>query len=259
MDNKGYDYHVAIITVSEKEDIGLKANYKDLQELRFEDDEQVYYTTGFMHNGSRCRVVMARQNEMGMTAGAVLSMKLISRFRPRYLIMAGVAAGVAKPDIAEQIYGDVVVGSMIWNYSMGKIVAQNDSDIHIDAMGFIPDPVSIDLDETLVPFINNAISSDRNECHVLLAPIACGTHILVNKEIVEQQIYSQYSSTAAVDMESYAVAYAAKNAPDPRPKAVVIKSVCDFGDEHRDDKYQLFAAHTSAEFAKLLYEEFLPF
>lgn len=57
-----------------------------------------------------------------MTAACALSAKLIHHFRPQYLIMVGIAAGVALSDMEEQIYGDVIVADMIWNYSDGKFV-----------------------------------------------------------------------------------------------------------------------------------------
>ena len=59
-------------------------------------------------------------------------------------------------------------------------------------------------------------------------------------------------------MEAYAVVYAVENAILPKPTAFVIKSVCDYADSQKSDQYQKFAAFTSAEFGKLLYEKFLP-
>ena len=50
---------------------------------------------------------------------------------------------------------------------------------------------------------------------------------------------------------------AVKSAPAPKPKGLVIKSVCDYANEEKSDQYQKFAAYTSAQFAKLLYEKFL--
>ena len=58
-------------------------------------------------------------------------------------------------------------------------------------------------------------------------------------------------------MESYAVMYAVKEAPAPKPNGLVIKSVCDYANEEKSDLYQKFAAFNSAQFAKLLYENFL--
>jgi nucleoside phosphorylase len=60
-------------------------------------------------------------------------------------------------------------------------------------------------------------------------------------------------------MESYSVFYAAQNSTDPKPKAIVIKSICDFADSEKSDKYQKFAAYTSSQFAKYLYEKHLPY
>lgn len=105
---------------------------------------------------------------------------------------------------------------------------------------------------------------DKYNYHVALititeiGPMACGATVVANWEIVEKQIHTQYGDTAALDMESYAVMYAAKEAPLPKPKALVIKSVCDYANDEKSDQYQKFAAFTSAQFAKLLYEKYLP-
>ena len=101
------------------------------------------------------------------------------------------------------------------------------------------------------------MESPENECHVHIGPMACGSTVVATSEVVEKQIHSQYSNTAALDMESYAVMYAVREAPAPKPRGLVIKSVCDYANEEKSDQYQRFAAFTSAQFAKLLYEEFL--
>ena len=114
-----YNYAAALITVTDTETTVLRHIYENWKELRFDKDNQTYYEATFVRNGKSYKVVTAQQNEMGMTAGAVLSMKLIEHFRPRYLIMPGIAAGVALEHVEEQIYGDVVAADVIWNYSAG--------------------------------------------------------------------------------------------------------------------------------------------
>lgn len=49
-------------------------------------------------------------------------------------------------------------------------------------------------------------------------------------------------------MESYGIFYSAHNATNPKPTPIVIKSICDFGDKHKADNYQIYAAYTSACF-----------
>ena len=252
-----FDYSAALITVTETETAAIKQLY-NWQPLNIECDEQAYYCAGFERDNKHYRVVYARQNEMGMTAGAVLSMKLIQHFRPRYLIMVGIAAGVARADIEDQIYGDVIAADVIWNYSAGKFVSPDDARIKFGEVGFIPRPTVIEMQPELRGYIELAAASDENQCHVYIGPMACGSSVVANNEILDKQIRSQNESTAGLDMESYAVAYAARNATQPKPASLIIKRVCDYADSAKSDQYQKFAAYTSCEFAKLLYEKFLP-
>ena len=106
--------------------------------------------------------------------------------------------------------------------------------------------------------VARAMKSSENECHIHIGPMACGSTVVANTEVVEKQIHSQYSNTAALDMESYAVMYATKAARAPKPHGLVIKGVCDYANEEKSDQFQKFAAFTSAQFTKLLYEKFLP-
>ena len=103
-----------------------------------------------------------------------------------------------------------------------------------------------------------AAASPENQCHVHIGPMACGTSVVANRDVLEKQVRSQLQGTVALDMESYAVAYAAEHAVEPRPVPLIIKSVCDYADAQKSDQYQKFAAFTSCEYAKLLYEKFLP-
>jgi nucleoside phosphorylase len=195
---------------------------------------------------------------MGMTAAAVTAMKVIHRFRPRYLIMVGIAAGVVKEELEDQMYGDVVVPDVIWNYSSGKFVSMDKAEIKYGDMGFLPRSTAVCIPEELLPILRTAAASPNNPCHVYIGPMACGSTVVANRQLLEKQIYTQYHNTAGLDMESYAVVYAANNADDPKPLPIIAKSVCDFADSEKSDDYQNFAAYSSCEFAKFLYEEILP-
>ena len=94
MDNtKKYDYYVAIITVTATEEAGLRHMYNDWKPLFLEGDDQKYYETTFDRGGKTFKIVTARQSEMGMTAAGVLTMKMISLFKPKhYAIVLCVAA-----------------------------------------------------------------------------------------------------------------------------------------------------------------------
>lgn len=249
-----YQTFAALIYVTDTEEEAVRRMY-DWQEVRQEGDEQVYYWADHEKSGSK--IVAARQDEMGMTAAATLTMKLIQHFRPKYVIMPGIAAGTMEESNEAQMYGDVMLADMVWNYSNGKYVPKDRASIVFGEVGFLPRPTVVKMDETLLPYFDRAIRSPNNETHVHIGAMASGSAVVANKTILEKQINSQFSSTKGLEMEGYGVAYAAKHATQPQPKAIIAKSVCDFADSRKSDVYQRFAAYTSCEFVKLMLEEIL--
>lgn len=253
-----YDYEVALITATKMETAAVMQMYDSWKELDCDNDVQAYYEAEFLHDGRSCKIVTTQQNAMGMTAAATLSMKMIGHFRPRYLIGVGITAGVALKDVEEQIYGDVVVADEIWDYATGKFVSPEESEIRYGNVGFLPRPAVIRMQPEIRKIVEQAAKSGENQCHVFIGAMATGSAVVANREILDKQIYSQFRHTVGLDMEAYGIAYAAENATAPRPVPLIIKSVSDFADNTKSDQYQKFAAFTSAEFARLLYEKFLP-
>ena len=129
----------------------------DWKPVTFSDDTQTYYSASIEKNGSSHKIVYARQSEMGMTVAVTLTMKLIEHFRPQFMIMVGIAAGIARSDMAEQIYGDVVVADMIWNYTSGKFVNPERTDIRFGNVGFISRPAVVKTDAELLEYVRKAV------------------------------------------------------------------------------------------------------
>ncbi|MGA8792740.1 MAG: hypothetical protein WB498_07425, partial [Candidatus Binatus sp.] len=83
-----------------------------------------------------------------------------------------------------------------------------------------------------------------------LGPIASGASVVQSQPLV-RQIESHNRKVIGVEMETYGVFLAARLCRKPRPVAMSFKSVADFADLSKSDKYQDYAAFTSANF---LYE-----
>ena len=252
-----YKTDVALLSVTTAE-FQAVLHFHDWRARTFPGDDQIYDTAVFERDGRQRTLVHAKIGEMGMTAAAATAMKVIFTFRPRYLIMVGIAAGVVKEELEDQRYGDVVVADVVWNYSMGKFVSPDKAEIRYGNLGFLPRSTAAAIPEDILPYLRAAAASPENPCHVYIGPMACGSTVVANRELLDKQIYSQYRQTAGLDMESYAVVYAANHASDPKPVPIITKSVCDFADSGKSDDYQRFAAYSSCEFAKFLYEKILP-
>ena len=254
---KKFETDVALLTVTTTE-FNAVLHFHSWKAKTFPGDDQIYDVATFLRDGKEYSLVHAKISEMGMTAAAATATKLIYTFRPRYVIMVGIAAGIAKSEMEDQMYGDVIVPDVVWNYSAGKFVNPDKAKITYGNLGFLPRSTSESIPEEIVPSLQAAINSPDNPCHAYMGPMACGSTVVASKELLEKQVYSQYNHTAGLDMESYAVVYAANHASDPKPTPIIAKSVCDFADSRKSDEYQRFAAYSSCEFAKFLYEKILP-
>ncbi len=255
MDNE-YGCTAFFITAVVIETESIKKLYNSWKRVRIPGDSQEYYESSFEKDGKSYRIVTAQQSVMGMTAASVLTMKAVQEFNPKYIIMSGIAAGTG--DDAKQMYGDVIIPDVMWDYSTGKFVGPNETEIRFGDIGFLPRPRSVYTDPEILEIVKATVGREDNEFHVHIGPLACGSSVVANRSVVEKQILSLFPHTVGLDMESYSVAFTAQNCKTPHPKAIVIKSICDFADSEKSDQYQKFAAYTSSRYAKYLLENHLP-
>lgn len=249
-----YNYDVAFVTALPKELEKVKAIDANWSLLNLKSDSTQYYV-GFILNGKiKITLVAAHTPQMGSCASASLSMKMIHQFRPRYIIMTGIAAGIK----GTGNFGDILVADQVWDGASGKI-KQPQSAIKT----FLPDPKYKILDEDLKDKIL-AIQTRRLYLDMIktewlatkpdaslnlhIGPLATMPAVIESVEQIEE-LKKQSRKVIGLEMEAYGVFYSAAHCSKPKPKAICIKSICDFADEEKSDDYQDYAAYTSAQFA----------
>ena len=254
---------IVIMTAVQNEYDAVKKVFAGWEEVKEKGDLTHYsYTTIItVHQKKNLKIVLVKQDEMGMTAAATLTSKIILKFNPDYIIMCGIAACLN----SEHNYGDIIIPYEVWNYSSGKIVNAGDGKKYI----LQQDPKYIQIDSKLKSNIDNdygtilykikkewnqTISHDLNIIH---GPMACGTSVVADEEYINENILKHARKTVGLDMESYGMFYACKFF-NMKTKALCIKSVSDFANKDKGDDYQKYASYTSACFAKYLIEEILP-
>ena len=155
-----YKTDVALMSVTNTK-FAAVTYFHDWKALVIPGDDQIYDTASFERDGVKHSLVHAKLGEMGMTAAAATAMKVIYEFRPRYLIMVGIAAGVALEQVERQMYGDVVVPDIVWNYSAGtNILVRENSDYVIVIQYTSSDSKEISDDDK--PTVINAIVNYDN-------------------------------------------------------------------------------------------------
>lgn len=248
-----YDYDLGIVvalsTIEMDSLLRIEANWSKVE---LPDDSTVYHQGIFENGQKRLRIVAASAPQMGMIASSVLSTKLISRFRPRFIAIIGIAAGFR----GVGNYGDILIADQTWDYGNGKISTEEDGQ-----PVFLPDPKNIALDAKLkerfleaqrerkyLESIKNGWPGPKPECElkIIVGPFASGSFV-ANHVTVLELIQSHSRKLIGIDMEAYGVFFAANNCCEPRPTPISIKSVADFGANKNND-YQHYAAYTSAQY-----------
>jgi len=254
-----YRTFAAIVYVTDIEKQAVMRMF-DWHELVVDGDTQEYMEAIIQKEGKALRIVSAQQDEMGMTASATLTTKMIDLFTPEYMIMPGIAAGTGYIiETDNQEYGDVLMATSVWNFSNGKYVSPNEAEIVFGEVGFNPRPTVVEISGDYLDIIRDYAKSQENQYLTHFGPMASGTAVVANKSILQKQVMTRFEDTEGVEMEGYGVAYAATHAIEPRPHVIIAKSVCDFADERKNDNYQKFAAYTSCGLVKDLLEKVLPY
>jgi len=210
-------------------------------------DEVGYYYEGQCpsEHGSHT-VVAAAAPRMGMVATAILASKMILKFRPRLLIMAGICAGVK----GVTRIGDLLLADPAWDWQMGK---------YRDGVFFVaPDQIDV---PTAVRERFVQLAEDKKYWVGLwdsfrglkpetppsakVGPVTSGSAVLADSRILEE-VKEQHRQLVGVEMELYGMYAAVRDSAPPSPIAFGMKSVCDFADGRKSDQYQEYAAHVSA-------------
>lgn len=243
-----YDYDIAVIcALASPELFEVKRLPFEWSSLDILGDSTSYYT------GTYCgkRLVCASAYEMGMSAAAILSTKMIMKFRPKYLIMTGIAGGTDKEKLN---FGDVMVADPCFDYGSGKRVQIDGKSV------FKPDYRQIRLDDSVVKIIQHLSSQSKvlydisssceyekpnNTLQVRIGPFGSGAAVLTDSTIIDE-VTEHNRKFLGFDMEAYGVMLAGYISSTPKTVPIVIKSVSDFGDG-KDDRYQKYASYTSAK------------
>lgn len=252
-DGRTYGYDVAVVCALDTVELAAMRNLPcGWQPLRLPHDETRYWN-GVIHSGKRTySIVVGAAPRMGMPSSAVLSAKMIASFRPRILAMTGICAG----RFGKVNLGDVIVANPSWDWGSGKLDSVDDkprfrpSPHHINVdIDLINELKEIADDVGLMARIKQEASGKKppTELKAHFGPLASGAAVVADANVFES-LLDHNRDLLGIEMEAYGLACAAEGCGKPRPKAIMMKSVCDFADKDKADDFQEYAAETSARF-----------
>ncbi len=226
-------------------------------EFKHKNDHVQFYTATVECNGTKRIVYAASALNMGMVSSTILATKMIEYFRPRFVAMTGIAAGISsKANLC-----DVVSPDVVWNWGSGKWTIRDDAD------KFLPDPYQHRTDFKMINLMKqfSTTSLFKNipqswpgdkvdtELSLHVGPIATGSCVVANKN-VRDNIIAQHRSMIGLDMEIFAIYESVFQSSEPKPTALSFKSVVDFADASKNDSVQKYASFVSSSCLKLFFE-----
>lgn len=264
--HRSYDYDIAVICALKEERDAVKKFLIDVQVVKIDYDDDIYYVGYFIKNDKKIRVVISYANQMGMVAATSLTTKMINNFAPKYMVMTGITGGT-KPD--KMNFGDVIVALRSWDYRAGKDIRREEQAKHLNTIN------AIDIDTGMISYCRclaedantlNAIKESFTEgdkpeedLQLLLGPVVSGASVVTDPQIVQDVLDNQHREVLGIEMEIYGMYYASSWALKPHPRIIAVKGVSDFADSDKGDKYHAYASYTSAKVFEILAKNYFEF
>jgi nucleoside phosphorylase len=227
--------------------LGDRSEWQEVE--RTTDDAHIYYRASWTTKcGTNISVIASSALQMGMSSAAILATKMILRFRPRLMIMPGIAAG---SDPVKQGFGDIVFADQTFEYTSGKIAGAI----------FKPDPRPLPVQQQLVELAKSWENSPKllaqtlefwpanrpnNALAMHIGTVGSGAAVVENREIV-MQLQNSFRKLVGVDMEAHGVHRACEDTLQTPVHFACTKAISDFA-ESKSDTWRPYAAHTSANF-----------
>lgn len=240
-----YETDICIVTALSLELAEVRQIKWNWDKAEVLDGVGFFYRGSFSSGGRAFSVIAASAPRMGMVAAAVLSMKLITKFRPRLFVMVGICAGLEQ----NCGIGDVLLADPTWDWQMGKYTET--------VFQIAPDQIDIPTevterfkllgeDRSFWFNVADRFSGDKpNRVPQLkIGPVSSGSAVLADVRLLDE-IKKQHRKLLGIEMELYGVYLAAKDCSPPRPITFGLKGVSDFAGADKNDRYQRFAAHMS--------------
>ncbi len=268
-----YSCDLAIITAVDVEFNAFKRwGWEEGDKLQ---DLNYYKKTIIDKEGNKIRVLLVKQERMGMVPATSTTNKIIDYFMPKCVVMSGICAG-RKEKVS---LGDVIVAIQAWDYGSGSIEEEKRN------IKLIPAPEYISIHQNIRTMLERAYTEEvvmglkqeikeiaKNEENGTLLEIskeqinqntkihfgimATGAAVIKSEQFVTNYIKSQNKKYDGIDMETYGVYYAAEHSY-LLPHFFCIKSVTDVADKKKGDVFQEYCANLSALLIKFYIENLM--
>lgn len=236
--NKDESVDFVIVTALEEERDAILSKLPDhKRQPQTEDDIRVYYSSIIEVPSSNnpegiYRIIVMPLLGMGRVQATVATADAIRRWRPQYVLMIGIAGGVAVKGVQ---LGDVLIASQIVDYELQKITPEGPDiqwEVNQTDSRFLVAAQNMRDEEWQSLITQKRPRTGKPKQHVY--PIASGDKVIEFSEIMKK-LRGVWSKLIGVEMEAAGVATATFQAAS-RPGFFMIRGVSDLADEKKNSE-----------------------
>ncbi len=278
-ENQEYQVDLMIICALDKE-------YKYIKRLFADNNMETDYHDGYGYDvgyiqrkdGKVLKVLMHNMKgdkfegrTKGIDEAKLRSRILVSKFKPRYLLMSGVAAGFKRNNAK---LGDILIATESYQWDFGKVYKEHDEsrssshDIDSETDKILKNK----FDNESSAMINNLYSSyienedptfkevcikeydgQNNDFSFMQGLVTSGNRVIANDDEISR-ILDMKKNAIGLEMEVDAIYTVAK---ENGIKRLALKAVVDYGGNDKDKSWQDFGSYTSAHVLYKLFTEYI--
>jgi len=234
---------IAILVALEKELDAVLRSAGPWERHQSPSDIRTYYTST---TPAGLSVVAARSSGTGQINAALLARDVIALFRPRKVLLVGIAGGLGK----EVSLGDIVVSDQVVDYEVGKATPSGAtprwSVYRSDAL--LRERLLDHRDPTWLTRVRTPRpDGDKSARPTIHAGVVLSGNKIIADTTAAGALAAVWSRASAIEMEAAGIAAALVQSADA-PRFVMVKAICDRADAFKDDSWQEYAAEVAAAF-----------
>ena len=197
--------------------------------------------------GEQLTIVVQTLPGMGSVQAGIATTQAILDWEPYYIVLSGIAGGHKASD---RQLGDLVIAQQIVGYELGKLhagVMQRRFQVlrpAFDLMQAAYRTETTDWSRRMQVSRPEPPSDQSPKVHY--GVVASGEKVVADSQLMAE-LASSWSRLVAIEMEAYGTVLAANQASNP-PGVLMVKSLCDWADESKNDNWQEYAADAAASF-----------
>jgi len=234
-----------IITALDLERNALISYIPNLE--RIVNKGRIYYK-GKIYNGTdnHLNIVILSLPYMGNVNASIATSQAIAVWNPRYIILTGITGGFKKDGVH---LGDLIIGEQVVYYESGKMYDKHHTpryQVQPTSMELLNHAHNLKIDDWVFDIKLKAPTINKYIPKVHFGVIATGEKV-ISTNLFGDEFLKIWPKALGVEMEAYGTALAAYQSEN-RPGFLFIKSISDWADNEKNDKWQFFAAHAAAAY-----------